>query len=335
MSDLSNLTLDLFRGSFTREVIHKIPMFTMLYEHRRITSKGGTSISDAVIMNTRKASLQMYRPGEGLVVTDVSLTRKPSFNWKYGQLPVKVTCDEETQNELATSEVKRGDLVKIKVKEAHEGARQGFNTQFHATTAAGDSGTDFQSIPEAAGHSRTYGGLASDTTFSSMAWWGGASLDDSFADSATAMAISMSNFRKCKARCKRYVPESDRLYMFVPEDVASVIAGLAEAARLYTGSTAENSKLFKYGYDTFIVANNVEVVSDTYMTLNSMTTYMLLVNPNTFELRLHPSRAFQMTPFTRQDLVANGEDALMARIKVMGNLVCWQPNGNMVKSSVS
>lgn len=335
MSDLSNLTLDLFRGSLTREVIHKIPMLAMLWDHRRITRKGGTQISDVVVRSTSATRTQAYRPGAKLNVSDISRTTKVTFNHKYTQTPIKITCDEETQNELATSEVKRADLTKLKVRESQEDHRQYLNKAIHATTAAGDSGADIQGVVEAAGHSRTYGEQTSDTTFSSMGWWGGASLGDIFTDMATAMAVSMSNLRKCIYRCRRYVPEGDPLYLFVCEDLHSKIAANAESMGVYQAGTEQNSRMFKYGFKTFKVDGDVEVVKDTWMQLNSMTGYAIFMNPNTFEFALHPQRALQVTPFVRQDQMENGEDALLARIKLMGNVICWQPNGNMVKSNAS
>ena len=335
MSDLSIATEALFKKSFTDEVALKIPMTAMLMEHRRVTFKGGVSIDHAVVKTTAESQLQMYSGGnEGLDATSKSYLSKPSFGWKYGQVPIWYGCETELQNQIATSEVKRLELVTLMVTEAQQGMKLGLNSQFHAETAAGDSGTDFQGIPEACDHSRTYGGILSDTTFTSAGWWGGASLSDAFTDRDTAMALSPSNLRKCVSRIGRYVDLGSKVYGYLPEDLYTKLQGILHGSVFYELSNKDNSRIFKYGFDSFI-AFGVEWVKDTWMTQNSQTDVMLLVNPETFELRLHPSRAFVCTPFVRQDQIAGGKDAMLGRVKIAGNLVCWQPNGNMWKSNVS
>lgn len=336
MTDLSIATEALYKKSFTNEVMLKIPLTAMLMAHRRVTFKGGTTIKHPVVKATQESLLQMYATGTGLDVSSKEQLSEPSFNWKKGQLPIRYDVDTEIQNELATSEVKRLDLVTLKVKEAQQGTKLGLNTQFHATTAAGDSGTDFQGVPEACDHSRTYGGITSNTTFAhpGLAWWGGASLGETFADRATAMALSLDNIRKCGMVVERYVDEGSKFYGLLPEGLYSKFLGILEGNVFYERSNEQNSKLFKYGFKSFH-AYGVEWVKDSYMTLNSMTAHMLLINPDTWELRMHPQRAFEVTPFVWQGAQSGGLDEMVARLLIAGNLVCWQPNSNMWKSNVS
>ena len=44
---------------------------------------------------------------------------------------------------------------------------------------------------------------------------------------------------------------------------------------------------------------------------------------------------FQVTKFIQQDEHTGGKDEKVALLKVCGNAVCWQPNGNMYKSNVA
>lgn len=330
MSDLSIATESLYKASYTNEVMLQKPLLAMFTENRRVTWKGGVSITHPVVKATAASLLQMYSTNDELNVSSKQFLDNPAFNWKYGQLPLRYGCDVETQNQLATSEVKRVELVSMLTQLAQEGVRDGLDAQLHATTAAGDSGDDFQGVPEACDHSRTYGGKLSDTTFSVMAWWGGASLGDTYTDRATSTALSLQNIRRMKSRVGRYVKANSRLYMFLAEDMHSKLLGLCEGSVYYKGE----GSLLKYGFDSFTVYG-IEVVKDSYMTLNSMTDDLLLVNPSTWEFRIHPNRNFVMTPFVNQSQIAGHRDEMVARLKFAGNCICWQPNGNMWLSAIT
>lgn len=332
-TDLSNMTREAFVGSFVDEVMLQIPLTAMLLEERRVNWNGGTKIQDNVVMATGESNVQMYKAGTGLAVKSKTYTQSIEFGWKLGTSPISYDVDTEIQNQLASSDVKKGDVVKNMTKQGQMGVKLALNTQFHASTAAGDSGTDFQSVPEAAGHNRTYGGFASGTTAAATKWWNGASIAESFADMATAFALSLDNIRKARACAMRYgnVKANQKFYLYLPEGLYSKLIGLVEAShtKIATGSLA------KYGFTSVVLYDNIEVVQDSWMTLNSQTGYMYLVNPASFELRIHPSRPFNITPFEWQGKIAGGTDSMLARILFAGNLVCWQPNSNMVKSNVS
>jgi hypothetical protein len=210
------------------------------------------------------------------------------------------------------------------------GLRLGLNTQFHATSAAGDSGTNFQGVPEALGHSRTYGGITSNTT--TVKDWNGASLLNSYSDAATSTGLSLDVLRRMKMACTRYgkATAGRRFYLFVPEASYSKLIGLAEAA----GIQPKAGKLAKFDIEA-VEIYGIEVVCDSYMTDNSMTTHAFLLDPMTWELRFHPKRSLTMTDFVDQSQMIGGTDQMLARCNVAGALVCWQPNGNMYKSAIS
>ncbi len=331
MSDLTIATRNLFARTFGNMVALKIPMLAMLMEHRRVNSKGGAQIVYDLIKDDAEDETQWYKAGDPLTVGQASFLDQAKFNYKYGQTPMRLTVDEEIKNELATSEVKRRDLAKIIVKRAQDGMKRKINSRIHNASTA-DTAAGFQSVPFALEHSRTYGELT--TTTSVKTWWNGASLGTTWSDRNTSMVLSLSNIRLMKAVVRRYNDEG-KLYLFLPEALYSKLQGLAEGKTHYEASNEKNSRLFKYGtFESFHIYN-IEVVQDTWMTLNSQTTYALLVNSNTFEFRLHPRRAFMMTKFFQQDQVAGGADEKVARVKVAGNLCCEQPNANMWKSAVT
>lgn len=330
-TDLAILTRDMFVKSFRDEVSLNVPLLAMFEAHSRVTFEGGVTINRPVIKATGESLMQMYSGNNTpLTASNKSYLAQPSFKWKKGQIPALIEGDDYIQNVDAASENKIADLAELVVKQVQQGIRLDLNTQFHATTAAGDSGTDFQSVPEALGHSRTYGGITSNTT--TVKYWNGASLLNSYADAATTTGISLDVMRRCKMACMRYglTPQGRRFYCFLPEASFSKVVGLAEAA----GVKPKDGRLAKFGIES-VEYSGIEFVVDSYMTDNSMTAHMLLLDPMTWEFRLHPKRAFTMSDFVDQSQMAGGTDQMLARCLVAGALVCWQPNGNMYKSAIS
>ena len=98
--------------------------------------------------------------------------------------------------------------------------------------------------------------------------------------------------------------------------------------------STSTGRLAKYGFTSVTLYDNIEVVEDPYMSVNQTST-SLMVDPETWELRFHPSRAFKIGKFVDQSQIEGGEDKMLARLRVAGNFVCWQPNGNMWKSNMT
>jgi len=331
-TDLANSTRNLFAANVVDQVFLRIPMLNMFMEHRRVTTKGGLKLVYDLVMNDAEDDVQWYSKDTGLTVSQSAFTEQAKFLWKYAQLPLRYAVDTEIENQLATSATKRRDVVKLMVKQGLIGFKNAMNTRLHSTSTT-DTGEGFQSVPDALEHSRTYGEITTTTT--ANAWWNGASLADSYSDRATEMAMSLANLRTMLAIVRRYVDATDKQYLFLPEGLYNELQGLMEGKRVSV-SDKDNSKLFKYNLDTF-QAYRCEVVMDSWMTKNSQTATALLINPNTFQMRLHPDRAFSMRKegFVWQGNVAGGKDENVARMLVAGNLCCNQPNGNMWKSNVT
>jgi len=328
MTDLSILTRDAFIKSFRDEVALQTPVFSMFYEHRRVTFEGGKTINQPVIKATAESLMQSYFTGEPLVGGSKSYLAQPSFKWKKAQLPLVYDVDDELQNIDAAPENKILDVVELLVRQADQGAKLSMDTWFHAATAAGDSGRNFQGIPEALDHSRTYGTILSDT--GAAAYWNGASLLGTNSDRNTSTALSLDVIRRMKSRCALYRPANSRYYLFLGLQLHSKLMGQVEAGHVSTAT----GRLAKYGFTSITLYDNIEVVEDPYMSVNQTST-ALMVDPETWELRFHPSRAFKIGKFVDQSQIEGGEDKMLARLRLAGNFVCWQPNGNMWKSNMT
>jgi len=99
--------------------------------------------------------------------------------------------------------------------------------------------------------------------------------------------------------------------------------------------------LVKYGFNTFMLDDNVEIVCDTYLTdtiLTDETTpqnWVFGFNAEDWKLWLYRGRAFNLTPFVWQGQMANQPDAHLARVLLKGNLACEKPNGSIFRTAIS
>jgi hypothetical protein len=302
----------------------------MLIEERRAKWKGGKTIDKAVIRTTGESNGQWFAGQDRLQTRSKVYTENISFKMKKAQVPIVYDGDVELQNQTADDDAKKMDVVELLTKQALMGCKQMVETALHATTAAGDSGKQFQGVPEACDHSRTYGGYTSSTTTATK-WWNGASLDASYTDRATSMSLSLYNLRLLRAKCMMYgeVRQNQRFYLFLGDALHSKLMGELESRGVMTNP----GKLAKYGFTSAELYGNIEVVLDPYMTLN-MSDDILLVNPASWDLWLHPKRSFTITDFTDQKKISGGKDQYLARCLLAGNSVCWQPNSNAWKSTV-
>ncbi|MFA4944885.1 MAG: phage major capsid protein [Lentisphaeria bacterium] len=331
MSDLSIATEELVQRTFVYEVGLREPILAMLMTEGKVSSRGGTYITYDLVKDDAKDEAQAYAAGEGLTVAQSEFLDQAKFKYKYVQMPIRYNVDDEIQNHLATSEVKRHDLVTLITERAQDGLRRHLTVRLH-TASSTDAGKYVQSIYDACDHSRTYGTVTSSTT--AKTWWNGASLAGTWADRDTAMTVELNNLRTIGYIVDRYVAPGQKKYCFLPEGLHSKVRGILEGKVSYQMGTADNSKMAKFGFKSFMY-DGVEYIADSYMTLNSQTDYLLMLNPDTWELRLHPSAAFKVTPFFDQSQVAGGADEKVARIKFAGNVCCKKPNANFWNSTAT
>lgn len=332
MTDLSYLTKSMFDKSVREEVLVQVPLLAMLESHSRVSFNGGVDLKYTIINVTAESLMQMYAGSNTTLDTaSKAFTAQADFHWKTGTIPAVITGEEQMQNIDAADENKIADIAEIVVKQVQLGARLALNTQFHATTAVGDDAANFQGIPEALAHgTATYGGIAKATSGTGKVW-AGASLLNNYADVATSTGLSLDVLRRMKYACTRYgLSNGRRFYLFTGEANFSRLIGLAEVAKVPVTS----GRLAKFGIEA-VEIYGIEVVCDSYMTDNSMTTHTFMLDPETWDFRLHPKRSFTLGKFVNQADFEGGTDKLLARCMVAGALICKQPNGNMYKSAVS
>lgn len=324
-------TRDAFRRTVVNEIFLALPLVAMLMEHRRVNFSG-KAITGVVYKTALNGLAQSYG-GSTVPLSGGSATifAKPSWGWKYFQVPVEYGVEEEVQN-TGGAETAPVDVVQGLVTAAHDGARRHLCSMAYSTTsgAASEGGAAFQSIVAALDHDATYGTLSRATTVTSR-FWQSASRSNGFADQDTARSPSIANFRSGKAAAKRYVRPNSKLYCFVGESLFQEYQAQADLHNIYT---TQGSKLMKYGFETLMI-DGVEVVCDSWLTDNGRTSDQFLLNPETWELRISPKRNFRLTGFKWLGEQNNGPDKYLARVLAAGNLVCWQPNGNLWDSAVA
>lgn len=331
-ADLSLATREVVDRSFWPQVGLAMPLTAMLLEEQRVTTKGGVQLWYDLIKDDAQDEAQDYLAGDNLITAQAEFMAQAKFNWKYIQMPLRYGIDVMLQNQLASSEAKRRDVVGLISERGMNGMKMRIEKRLHATTAVGDSAAAIQGVCEAYEHSRTYGGITSSAA-AALQYWNGASLADSYTDRATADSLSLDNLRKMKAICKRYVDKGDKLYVFVGEAFHSKLQGMCEGSVHYVAGTKENS-LLKYGFDSFFVYG-MEVVCDSYMTLNSMADDLLIVNPKYWHFRVHPDLNLKMNDFFDQSKVTGGKHEFMSRLSLCCSPCCFKPRSGMWKSALA
>ena len=119
--------------------------------------------------------------------------------------------------------------------------------------------------------------------------------------------------------------------MFLPENLYATIRSEAESK---TGLVKPSVMNFKYGHESFNIYN-IDIVQSSWMSTNSRTASMAMLNPNTWNFRISPKRNFKMKPFVWQGEVQGGIDAWLARILLAGSLTCERPRNNMLLLGVT
>ena len=347
-TNIENSTRDAWLRTTVKEVFLRLAFVAMLMEHRRVTFKGGKTVTKTIVSDDLESLAQSYTSNEGLTGGSKTILAKPKFYWKKFQLPVEYGVDEELENHGAPDDVAPVDLIETLTTVAHKSARMKLNSMIFgdnggAATDTPAASADFQGVIAALDHSITYGTRTRSTTQATGSLWQSVSTGDIWTDQDAAMAASIGNLRIHVAKCRRYRPPNAKLYVICGEAIFQQFQSQIEARHFYSREGKAGS-LAKYGFNTFEI-DNVEFVQESYLsTLGSTNghntsyypaTWFFIINPETWELRFHPARAMKMTGFTWQGDQVGGQDKWLARIMAAGNLVCWQPNANCFKSNVS
>jgi len=335
MSNLTSTTRELWLDTVTDEVPKKTALLAMLMTRRKMTIEGGSSIKETVEKATTEDLSQDYIPGEGMTAGSKTIFDTPEFEWKYTQHPIRYGIREQIENKGGkdTAPVK---LVKALVKAAHKGARLHFAGRFYAVNGiTSDAGAPFQSLVDALDHTCTpYGKIArTATSEATNNCWLGASPDGTWTDQDTAVSPSIANLRIWIDQCRAHGDPGNKLFVICGSSIFRRFKSQAEARTEYTVKGSE----LAYGFDTMMI-DNVEFVKDPYLdilTPGTTNKYFFILDPETWEFRLHEERSLTFTGFTWQGDQAGGVDEYLGRILACGNLICWHPNANMFLSNVA
>jgi hypothetical protein len=345
-TNLYNLTRDLIEKSLTNEVYLRTGFLDELNKRKRITV-GGRSLQFPVIKDTMESLAQAYTMKEPLTSTQKSITEIASWGWKYVQLPIEYDGDVEVQNLNAASEEKIYDIGEMLAQQALYGINLKMQSMMFAGGAApsaayGDSGKNFQSIPNALNHDETYGGLTRTLANASAGvndWfqsadpaagaWFGSTLTASAQDTATTMTIA--NLRQWTIKVQRFMKaKGDVMWVMCPT-LFNKLKAECQAQMTYQGAT----DTAKVGFNKMYI-DGMQIVDADYLEGNATTdNWVFGLNLETWELHYNKARNFKMTPFKWQGENINGTDMYLSRLLLAGNLICKQPNANIFLSNVS
>lgn len=339
MADFNIATRVAWDRSFVNQVALALPMFAMLWEHQRIKFKGGKSIKIRLQKGTTEALTQAYLMNEPMQGGRINVLEEAEWFVKYCQHPVQYDARDIVENAGGRLTAPL-NTVKLAVDTSQDGFRRYMQSKFYATASTTpQTDRDFNSVLQALTHDKEYGGITRTIGSTTNTWFQGASPAGTYTDQGTAASPSLANISKWATICRRYLPQGldgrrrqrNPLYMFCPEGIYQDIQSQVEARQ---GLLKPSLMQQKYGFNAMNVYG-VEIVEESWLTLNSGTTKIVLMNPATWQLRIAPSRAFRLTNFVWQGEQAGGIDAYLARILLAGNLTCRMPRANMYLSNVA
>lgn len=332
-TNIDSTTLDLWKKSVINQVFMRVPLVARLIAQKRVFI-GGKALKAPVSMDTLESVAQEYTPNQALTNQDKTILNAPSFGWKYFQVPLQYSITERLQN---NGPAKIIDLLAHKVQKGQEGARLKLREMmFNASNT--EASAAFESINLACDHARTYGAIT--TTTSANVWWNGASISGAFTDRNTGITPSISNFRIIYDCARRFSDSMPSDYLALTSD--TIFRSLKEQCERHHIYTHDGSRLKKFGFNAMMI-DGVEVVADPYLEVTPSTRavnttrnkYFYMLNIGTWELRFHPTRAFNFDGFTHQAKQVMGHDFWLGRIMSAGNLMCWEPGANVWKSNMS
>lgn len=341
MSDLTNATRELFVRSLKPQVLMKTPFFEALSKRNKITFKGGRYIEELVDIAEMDDLGQWYEENEQLTDQKKTMLDKPRFTWKNLQIPLRYGLDEEIQNIHAGNEIQLLNLANFLVKKGQRAAKlllmkAAFNEG--STTGVSDGQKKFQSLVSGLDHDVTYGTKSRSWSGGTNDWWQGADsagLNEVVTSSsqATAYNLTLSNVRKwiSETSVTQNMEGDDDLYIMCCPTLYNKLRSEMESRVIYQPDTEAQKQGFKKMW-----FDGHQIASIPYLqTTTTMKKWFFIVNLNDWELRIHTRRNFKMTDFKWQGDQANGFDYWLARILIVGNLVCWKPNGSLWLSNVT
>lgn len=340
MSDLDLATRELFVRGEVNECYFKTPFVEELQRRKQITYRAGKYIERLQDTEASDDMWQDYSTNEALRDEKKETLEKPRFTWKKGAYPMRYDIDEQTQNIGGPGEITLLDLASFLVKKAHKDQRRYLCRKIFndgSTTPVADGAKGFQSLVSALNHDSTYGTKSRSFSSGTNDWWQGADpagLNENVTSSSqdTAYNLTIANFRKWvnETDIAHYMESNEDLQVLLCPTLMNKIKGEAESRVLYKPGLKQKQGI------TSCYIDDIEFVSVPYLQRSSTTrTWLFILNLNEWELRIHTKRKWKMTPFKWQGENANGYDYWLARMLVIGNLVCWKPRSSMWLTAVS
>jgi len=328
-TDIAVMTRSAIMRGFIDQVLVESPVLAIMVDNNMATMEGGESL-DVPVKNARgTANYQTYFEGDVLTTGRTNRYDTARFDYGNAQVPVTYTVKDLVENRNGNRDAKILDIIERMTKDAHTEMRDGLSADmWDENDAEGDRG--FRSIPLALDHSRTYGNITSDT--SSVAYWNGASISGAYTDRNTAYTASIDTIRKAYDAASRYDGNiRKKKYIVVPTTLFRAFKRQAESK----DRNIVNGSLAKYGH-TSIMIDDMEVVEDKYLEYTkAKTTWMFILDPETWHFEVDPVRKFWMTPFLHQGNIVGGKDEYLARIFLSARLYCDRPQANIWLSNVS
>jgi len=341
LNDLSNATRELFIRSLVDEVYMATPVVEELQRRSQVSYTGGKYIERLVDTDEIDDLMQEYTANQSLTDEAKNTLEKPRFTWKYAQLPLRYGVDEYTQNILGSTDEQLLDLADHLVQKGHNATRLWLNKKIFnngSETGVADGATSFQSIISALDHDTTYGTLSRAFSSGTNDWWQGADpagLNSVVTSSSqnTAYNISISNLRKwiTETDVSHHMKTPTDLYVCMCPTLFNKLRAEMEARIQYKPS----GDIQKQGFNKMELDGHTIVSVPYLQTTSTMQNWVLILNLEYWELRIHSARNFKMTDFEWQGGVTNGHDFWLARILISGNLICWKPNSSLALLNVS
>lgn len=339
-TNLTSTTRELWNRTAYKQAWMKMILFALIMERGQVLpcSKEIKATLDYEEMDDL---LQEYGPNEQLTGGTTTMLTTGTWYRKYANLPVEIS-GEDWDAASGARGAQSGFVIPFKqwlVQKAHRAMKLGFTKILYRAgsatrDAAGVKGV--QGIQDAIVHDLKYGGLTRATTVTNK-WFQGASLTQSFADSATATSPTVWNFRKCVDAINQHLEEGpkDAVCITSQDNFRHLQAELEGQAHY-----KPQGMHAKFGFTSFEL-DGIEVFSEPWLTnirntaRTDMTKYMMFLNLRHWRLYLSPKRKLgRLTRFVFQAEQQNGLDQYLARILFGGNLVCTQPNANIFLSNV-
>lgn len=337
-TDLTKATRELFVRSLVDEIHMKTPVVEELQRRKQVNYSGGKYIERLVDTAEMDDLMQEYTTNEALEDGKKTTLEKPRFTWRYAQLPLRYDVDEYLQNVTAGNEIQLLNLADHLVKKGQKATKlwlcaKMFNSA--SATPVTDGAKTFQSFVSALNHDTAYGTISRTISSNTNDWWQGAdpanlTANISSSSQDTAVSLTVANIRKWvnETDVSHYMDTQSDLMILMCPTLWNKLASEMESKLLYKPGLKQKQGI------TSMYLDNHEIVSVPYLQ-KSATTWVIILNLEHWELRIHTKRNFALTPFKWQGDISNGHDYWLARIMISGNFMCWKPNGSLWLSNVS